>query len=40
MTAGKGGRNDSPVYTSDEHGKIVIPRLERGTYVLKEIAAP
>lgn len=37
---GEGGRNDSPVYTSDEHGKIVIPGLERGTYVLKEIAAP
>ena len=37
---GEGGRNDSPVYTSDEHGKIVIPGLERGTYVLKEITAP
>lgn len=37
---GEGGRNDSPVYTSDEHGKIVIPGLERGTYVLTEIAAP
>lgn len=36
----EGGRNDSPVYTSDEHGKIVIPGLERGTYVLTEIAAP
>lgn len=37
---GEEGRNDSPVYTSDEHGKIVIPGLERGTYVLTEIAAP
>lgn len=37
---GEGGRNDSPVYTSDEHGKIVIPGLERGTYVLAETAAP
>lgn len=37
---GEGGRNDSPVYTSDEYGKIVIPGLERGTYVLTEIAAP
>ena len=37
---GEERRNDSPVYTSDEHGKIVIPGLERGTYVLKEITAP
>lgn len=34
------GRSDSPVYTSNEYGKIVITGLERGTYVLKETAAP
>lgn len=37
---GEERRNDSPVYTSDEHGKIVIPGLERGVYTLKETAAP
>lgn len=37
---GEGGRNDSPVYTSDEHGKIVITGLERGRYILRETAAP
>lgn len=37
---GEGGRNDSPVYTSDEHGKIVIPGLERGRYILRETSAP
>lgn len=37
---GEGGRNDSPVYTSDEYGKIVIPGLERGRYILRETAAP
>lgn len=34
------GRNDSPVYTSDEYGRIVIDGLERGTYCLTETAAP
>ncbi len=37
---GEEGRNDSPVYTSDEHGKIVITGLERGRYILRETAAP
>lgn len=34
------GRSDSPVYTSNEYGKIVITGLERGVYTLKETAAP
>lgn len=37
---GEGGRNDSPVYTSDEHGIIRIEGLERGEYHLAETAAP
>lgn len=37
---GEEGRNDSPVYTSDEHGKIVITGLERGRYILRETSAP
>lgn len=36
---GEERRNDTPVYTSDEHGKIVIPGLERGRYILRETAA-
>lgn len=34
------GRSDSPVYTSNEYGKIVITGLERGRYILRETSAP
>lgn len=36
-----GESNDLPqTYTSDEYGRITLTGLERGTYVLKETAAP